>query len=171
MPLNIDLTQILLHILNLVILVGGLTLILYRPVNRFLAGRREYYAGLERETAEKAAEAERLKAEYEKKLDEADEALQASRAEAEREAADNAARMIDEAKVKAAAIIRNAESEAEARKANVLESAQTEIGELVLSATQKMLGDGASPEKDSALYDEFIRRAGNGEADGVDGDE
>ncbi len=47
MPLNIDLVQILLHMLNLVILTGGLSLLIYRPIVRFLDERREHFARLE----------------------------------------------------------------------------------------------------------------------------
>ena len=163
MPLNIDITQILLHVLNLVILAGGLSLILYKPVSKFLRGRREYYEKLETETAEKSAECGRLKEEYEEKLRLADAELNEKRAEAERAAAETAARYVEAAKEKANSIIREAEAEAEARKEHLLESAQTEIGELVLSAAQKLIGESATPESDSALYDKFIARV-DGEA-------
>ena len=42
-----------------------------------------------------------------------------------------------------------------------MESVQTEIGELVVSATQKLLSDTVTPERNSTLYDEFIRLAEN----------
>lgn len=169
MPLNIDITQILLHVLNLVILVGGLSLILYKPVAKFLRSRREYYENMERETTEKSAECDRLKAEYESKMREADETLKNSRAEAEREATEAAARYLDDAKAKADAIVKAAEAEAEARREHVLESAQTEIGELVLAAAQKLIGENATPEGDSALYDKFIARADSITPDKEDG--
>ena len=35
-PLNIDWQQILLHALNLVILIAGLYLLLFKPVKRFM---------------------------------------------------------------------------------------------------------------------------------------
>ena len=47
MPLNIDFLQILLHMLNFVILAGGLTLLLFKPVNKFLENRRAYFAEAE----------------------------------------------------------------------------------------------------------------------------
>ena len=40
LPLNIDFQQILLHLLNFVILAGGLYLLLYKPVNKFIKKRR-----------------------------------------------------------------------------------------------------------------------------------
>ncbi len=52
MPLNIDWTQILLHVFNFLLLFGGLTLLLYRPVNAFLEKRQEKYAQWERERGE-----------------------------------------------------------------------------------------------------------------------
>ena len=102
---------------------------------------------------------------------EADETIRNRSAEAEREAAKAAARIVDEAKEKADAIVKAAEADAEARKEHLLESAQTEIGELVLSAAQKLMGEQASPESDSALYDAFLRRAGNAAPEKGDDDE
>ena len=42
-PLNIDWQQILLHLLNFVILAGGLYLLLYKPVKTFMEKRQLYY--------------------------------------------------------------------------------------------------------------------------------
>ena len=158
-PLNIDFVQILLHALNLVILIGGLGLILYRPVSKFLRERRDSIEQRERECAESKEKYEQLKTEYEEKLKEADVHLAQLRREAEREMAERASSYMDQAKERAGAIIRDAEDEAEQRKEQILESAQTEIGELVLSAAQKLLNDSVTPETDSALYDEFLRTA------------
>ena len=41
LPLNIDWQQILLHALNLVILVGGLYALLFKPVKKFMDQRAE----------------------------------------------------------------------------------------------------------------------------------
>lgn len=158
-PLNIDLQQILLHLLNLVILVGGLTLILYKPVTRFLKNRQDYFASKEREISEKEQALDALKAEYEEKLKSAREEIDRQRLEAKQELAKNANNYMEQAKAKADALIKDAEQEAEVRKEHILESAQTEIGELVLSAAQKLLADTETPQRDSVLYDEFIKLA------------
>lgn len=159
MPLNIDFLQILLHLLNFVILAGGLTFLLFKPVNRFLEQRRAQFADAEKKNRESAEENERLHAEYEQKLRDADAEISEQKKNAEKEWTDISDRYINEARDKAAAIIRAAEQEAESRKEQILESAQTEIGELVVSATQKLLSDTVTPERNSALYDEFIRLA------------
>ncbi len=159
LPLNIDVVQILLHMLNFVILAGGLTLLLFKPVSKFMAQRREHFEHLERENAEKAAENERIRNEYEQKLAQADVHIAQMRAEAEKQATKDAKTYIDSAKEKAAAIISDAEIEAEQRRKQILDSAQTEIGELVVEATQKLIAQSSSPERNKRLYDEFIKCA------------
>ena len=141
MPLNIDLLQILLHMLNFVILAGGLSFLLFKPVSRFLEQRREQLAEAEKKNRESAEENERIRAEYERRIQDADTEISERRKAAEKEWADISAQYIKEAKEKASAIITAAEQEAEDRKEHILESAQTEIGELVVAATQKLLSD------------------------------
>ena len=55
-PLNIDWQQILLHFFNFSILVGGLYLLLFKPVKSFMEKREKHYADMEA-----AAESERQK--------------------------------------------------------------------------------------------------------------
>ncbi|MBQ3016432.1 MAG: ATP synthase F0 subunit B [Clostridia bacterium] len=159
MPLNIDFLQILLHLLNFVILAGGLTFLLYKPVVKFLESRRAYFAEIEEKNKEAAKEAEKLRIEYEKKLADADADIANKKKENEKQIAEMTAQTLKEAHQKADAIVRTAEQEAEKRKEHILDSAQTEIGELVLAATQKLLSDTVTPERNIALYDEFIRLA------------
>ena len=157
MPLNIDFLQVLLHLLNFVILAGGLTFLVYRPVLRFIDERRERIEKAEKKNAENAKENEALRAEYEEKLSAAGKEAAELSERAGKEAAAAAAETIRRAE--AADIIRVAEAEAEERKKHILDSAQAEIGELVVSATQKLLSGTVTPERNTALYDEFVRLA------------
>ena len=118
-----------------------------------------YIAEAEKKNRESAEENERIRAEYERRIQDADTEISERRKAAEKEWADISAQYIKEAKEKASAIITAAEQEAEDRKEHILESAQTEIGELVVAATQKLLSDTVTSERNSALYDEFIRLA------------
>ena len=157
MPLNIDVVQILLHMLNFVILAGGLTLLLFKPVKKFLAERQKYFADKEKEIAEGLEKNEKMKAEYEKKIVSVEDEIEAMRVAAKNETAQTAKEYINNAQEKASAIISDAENEAEARKEHILDSAQTEIGELVVEAAQKLLKDSASPDRTHELYNEFIK--------------
>ncbi len=159
MPLNINLVQILLHMLNFVILAGGLTLLLYKPVTKFLEERRAHFEALEEQSRAAKEESQRLQEAYAGHVTAAKEEIAALRQQADRENAEAAKAYLDAAKEKAAAIIAAAEEEAETRRAQILDSAQTEIGELVVEATQKLLTGTADEARAGALYDEFLRRA------------
>ncbi len=159
MPLNIDLLQILLHVFNFLLLTGGLTLLLFKPIASFLAQRKQYFADAERELAEKTAANERAAAEYVAKMEAARAEIAEMRTVAEKDIADLSKAALTHAHEKAQAMIMAAEQEAEERKEHILDAAQTEIGELVVTATQKLLSDTVTPERNAALYDEFIRLA------------
>lgn len=161
MPLNINLVQILLHMLNFVILAGALTLLVYKPVVKFLTERKNRIADTVSKNEEMSKQNEALKAEYEKKLQDAEKEANEIRVNAEKEAAKIAASAINAANEEAARIISAAEKEAEERKKHILDSAQTEIGELVISAAQKLLSETASPERSEKLYDAFIKTLQN----------
>ena len=82
-PLNVDWQQILLHWMNLAILTGGLYFLLYKPVKGFIAKREEHYRQLDEQAAQKLAEAERVHAEYQAKLDGAEDEIHQARAKAQ----------------------------------------------------------------------------------------
>lgn len=157
--LGIDIVQILLHMLNFVILFGGLTLLLYKPVIKFLNERRAHFEALEEQSTAAKEEGARLQEAYATRIRDAEDEIAALRQKAEREGAAVAKGYIDAAREKSAAIVTAAEQAAEMRRAQILDSAQTEIGELVLEAAQKLLSDTADDERARALYDEFLRRA------------
>lgn len=157
MPLNIDFLQILLHLLNFVILAGGLSFLVYRPVRKFLEDRARHFEEMEQNSIKREEETAKLQAEYEKKLEDTETELSEKRKKAERELSDLSAQYVKEAQQKADAILLSAEHEAEERKDHILEAAQAEISELVLSATEKLLHSTVTPERNRELYDEFIR--------------
>jgi F-type H+-transporting ATPase subunit b len=49
LPLNIDIQQILLHLLNFTILFGILYFLLYSPVKKFMEKREQYYKDMDAE--------------------------------------------------------------------------------------------------------------------------
>lgn len=157
--LGIDIVQILLHMLNFVILAGGLWLLLYKPVMKFLDDRRAHFEALEAQSAAAKEESDRLQEAYATRISDAETEIAALKQKAEREGAAVAKSYIDQAKERSAAIVAAAENAAEMRRAQILDSAQTEIGELVLEAAQKLLSDTADEARTHALYEEFLRRA------------
>ncbi|WP_251317005.1 ATP synthase F0 subunit B [Flintibacter muris] len=138
MPLNIDLQQILLHWMNLAILTGVLYFLLYKPVKEFMVKREEHYRSLDEEAAAKLAEAERIKAECQAKLDGADEEIHQARAKAQQAIQQSTEDQLAQAKEQARQIVAHAQAEAEHSRDRVLRDSRRELRKLAAQATKKL---------------------------------
>ena len=156
MPLNIDWQQILLHWMNLAILTGGLYLLLYKPVKNFITKREEHYRQMDEQAAHQLEEAERVRAEYQAKLESAEEEIRQSRAKAQRAAQQEREVQLAQAKEEAHQIVARAHLEAERSRDRVMRDSKRELRKLAVQATQKMAFK-ADP------FDQFLDLAEEGE--------
>ena len=148
LPLNIDLQQIFLHMLNFVILAGGLYFILYSPVKKFMDQR----------AAQKLAEAEKLAAGHQAQLDKLEDELRERRAESQKIAQAAAQQQLDRAQQQADQIIAAARKNAESIRAKALTDSQKELKELAMAAAEKLA---LSSSRDA--FDEFLDLAEEGD--------
>jgi len=151
MPLNIDWQQILLHWMNLVILTGGLYFLLFKPVKRFMEKREAHYKDLDRQAADKLDQAEKLKAECQAKLDQADEEIRLERAQAQQSVQQSAQERLDQAEEQARRIVAKARVEAAQTRERVMRESQKELQELAAKAAKKLA---ARPGDD--FFDQFL---------------
>ena len=138
MPLNINLQQILLHWMNLAILTGGLYVLLYKPVKEFIAKREEHYRSLDEEAAARLAEAERIKAECQNKLEEADEEIRQERAKAQQSIQQSTEDQLAQAQEQARQIVAHAQAEAEHSRERIMRESQRELRKLAAKAAKKL---------------------------------
>lgn len=138
-PLNIDFQQVLLHLLNFVILAGGLYLLLYKPVKKFMDSRVAHFAELEEAAAKKQADAEQLKADYTAKLAEAEGEIARMQSDAEKQAQEAAQQRIQAAQQQADALLRDSRKNAEAEKQAIVDSAKDELVQLAMDAARKIV--------------------------------
>lgn len=150
-PLNIDWQQILLHLFNFAILMGGLYFILYKPVKKFMAKREDYYKDLDCKAKSALEEAESFKAEYAAKLEQAEETIRNQKTEAQRAAAQAAQEQLDEAKAEADKIISNARVQAKKCKDKIVEDSGEEIKALAMKAAEKLIISSSSEAMDKFL--------------------
>ena len=143
-PLNIDWQQILLHLLNFVILAGGLYLLLYKPVKTFMEKRQQYYQEQDAKAAKTLADAEKTMAEVRQQLKNAD--------------ADAAAKLAAAQKSADAAMQRQL-SDARAQAEQILADAQKELKDLAVTATEKLV-----LQSDGDAFDQFLDAAERGES-------
>lgn len=151
LPLNIDLRQILLHMLNFVILAFGMYFILYKPLKEFMDKRRKMYEDMDCEAKETLKKADSLKMEYEEKLLKADEEIKKSRDKSELQANADAAEIIEKAQKEAEDILHRLKKQAEYESKEALRRANREISEITVSAAKKMIYSDTSEAFDAFL--------------------
>ena len=154
--ISVNLWQILISLANLVILFFLVKKFLYKPVKNLLAQRQ---AEIDSQY-EKAGEAQRVadqnKAEWQTRLDsahgEAEELIQ----HATEKASAHGERIVDEAKEKAAEIIRRAKSDAELELKKAREQIKEEIISVSTALTEKVLEREVGESDHRRLIDSFI---------------
>lgn len=155
LPLNIDMQQIFLHLLNFTILLAGLYFLLYEPVKKFMGKRMAYYEDLDRQAAEKLEEARRVRSNYEEKMQRAEEEIRRQSEEAQKTSAQQAQVQLREAKDEAAHILAKARAEAQSERERALNEARGQISDMVATAAERLV-----LANTSAAYDQFLAAAG-----------
>lgn len=161
-PLNIDWQQILLHLFNFAILAFGLYFILYKPVKQFMDTRTEYYKTIDEEAKEHLQQAENSKNEYAEKLRTVDAEIEQKRQKAQQSITNETERSLLSAKKEAAKIISDAYIKAENERNKLLDNAQSEISEMVTSATEKLVLKSSTAES----YEQFLAAVERSAEDG-----
>ena len=161
MPLNIDIQQILLHLFNLVLLLGILYLLLYKPVHDFMEKREEEYRKRDERTKDALSDAEKLKAEYEEKVARAEKENAETRASISAAAESDREKIISNAHEKASKIIDDARDKAQSEHDRLIARAQTEIAEYVSKAAEKIVMDNDSLHDD---FDSFFESVGKADS-------
>ena len=144
MPLNIDWQQILLHLLNFLILATGLTLLLYKPVKRFMKKREDEYAAREEGTQKALDDAKDKEREYEQKLSDADAEI----AEMKKRAAESEAKKI----------VDDARAKAKSEHDKIIEGVGDDIRDMV----DEMAGKVALSSSVDEAYESFLKAAEEG---------
>ena len=121
MPLNIDWQQILLHLFNFAILVGGLYLLLYNPVKKFIKKREEHYVQVDQEAEGKRQEAAELAEQHRVRLQEVDKEIALKKAEAQKEIDSMREEQLAEAQKQAEAILGQAKAAAEQERQEIMD--------------------------------------------------
>lgn len=152
LPLNINFTQILLHLLNFLILFAILYFLLYKPVKNFMEKREKTYKDMDDQARDNLKASEETKAEYETKMSEAEAEISEMKAKSRQETEKNKEMQITAARDEAERIIREAKNEATREKERILSEAQAEISEMVTDATEKLALKATAGE----AFDQFL---------------
>ncbi len=161
LPLNIDVQQILLHMLNFVILFAGLYFILYSPVKKFMEDRTKVFSDMDDKAKETLKDADEIKKEYEDKLILANKEIAQLRTESIKKAESEASDIIEKAQKEAENIIEIAKNKAEIEKQEKLQNANKEVSKLAVAAVKKLVY-----ESTEESFDAFLNSTEEGENGG-----
>ena len=159
LPLNIDIRQILLHMLNFVLLFGGLYFILYKPVKDFMEKREKLYRDMDDKAKETLKSAEETKKSYDEKLAMADKEIADMKVRAQAAAEQNAKEMAEKAKVEADDLLNKAKAIAEYEAQESLRRANAEISQIAVSAAKKIVYSSTDE-----AFDAFLNAKGDAES-------
>ncbi len=150
MPLNIDIQQILLHMLNFVILFAVLYFLLYKPVKKFMDDREEKYRKSAEEAEAKLKKADEAMAGLDASIAEKDKAASQKRAEMLSDTQEQCGKKLEAATAEAARILDEAKAQADMIRKQAVEQSSEDISKLVIMSVNKaVLSSGEA-------YDQFL---------------
>lgn len=151
MPLNIDIQQILLHMLNFVILFAVLYFVLYKPVKNFMDRRDEDFNEKNDRANRAMEEADSAKSAYEEKLSGIEDEIKSLREDARKKGVEEADAIREQARREANEILEDARRKAEQAKTAAVRSADNQIRAIAEQAAEKLV-----IESTAQAYENFI---------------
>lgn len=127
------------HLVNLVVLFLILRTLLFQPVRKFMAAREARIQSQLQAAEESKAQAEQMKADYAKKLSQAESECQSIIAKGYREGAERAEDIENEAKASAGKLLSQAKQEARDYKQRAMDSAKDELTDLAVDMAGRVL--------------------------------
>ena len=150
-PLNLDIQQILLHLMNFVILFAILYFLLYKPVRAYMDKRQETYQKMDDEARDAKQAAEELKLQYETQLANADAEIAEKKQEAIKAAEQRAKNIEAQAKEEAEGILSGAKRQAESERDRIIGEAGDALTNMAKEAAEKAIFGTTSDAYDSFL--------------------
>lgn len=138
-----------------------LSYILIEPVKKVIADRQAKIKGDLDSAAKDKADAEKLKAEYDEKIKQADEEAEEILTAARKKAVKNEENIVAEAKEEAARIIKRANQEAELEKNKVKDEVKQEIIGVATVMAGKLVEGNLDEAKQAQLIDATLKEMGD----------
>jgi F-type H+-transporting ATPase subunit b len=155
--MGINPAEIIAQLIGFLVLLWLFSAYGWKPLRALLDSRREKIAAdLAKIEADEARIRETLSA-YEAKIKDLEKTSRDAIGAAAAEGAQTAAGIVRNAREEAEKLIARAKADAERDVAAARLRLRREIGELVLTATERLLGEKMTPEKDRRLVENFLR--------------
>jgi len=149
------------QIINTIILYLVLKKFLFVPVTEFIKGRRNEIQDSFDEADNKNEKADKLKSQYELKLDNVKEESQEILIEAKKNAEKKGTEIIKESKEEAAKLKEKAHTEIEQEKKKAINDLKDEISSISILAASKVLEHEVDEKTNKKLVEDFIKEVGD----------
>ncbi len=146
----------LLQTVNVLIVLGGLYLILWKPLSKTIKSRGEKIEGDLKEAASAREKADELLASYQLQLNEAHQEAQAILQRAAEMAEVTRSELVAQAKVEAGRALEQARLEIEKEKRSAVAAIRSQAAELVVMATGKVLARTLTSEDQEHLLQDAL---------------
>lgn len=150
------LADLVINIINIVILFLVTKKLLYKPVKQYLDTRKEKIAAQFDEAELSKKEADEAKAEYCELIENAQALFDRTVDEAKAEAKKSAERIVSDAKQQAGKIMEEAKLSAEAEHQKMLENAKSDIADVALQISNKIIQREITDADNRRIIDSFF---------------
>lgn len=150
-------SDILLHIVNILVLFILLRVILFKPVNRFLTERAERVTAQLKDAENKQAEAMVLKQEYEQHIETFEKEGREIIRDSQTKASLEAQAIVAEARSQATTLITSSQEKIASDKAKAIAAARTEVALLATEIAARILKREVSLVDNKAVAEDFFR--------------
>lgn len=154
--MNLNPSDIALHLVNIVVLYALLRLLIYKPVRKFMDARAAQVQAQLDEAENINAKARENQAEYAKRLATVDEEAHDKLIASNRAAGEAAEAIAAEARAEAQKILAKAQAEAEAQRRDIQRQVRPQIAGMAVEIAEKLLGREVSEEDNRAIIDSFF---------------
>lgn len=151
--------NILWIIINLIILFVLMRLFLFKPIQKTIDKRNELIQNQFKEAEETTAQANILKSEYEKKLEDAKLESKEIIDEAKGKAQKEYKSIVDRADADVKKLKEDAQKQIASDAENAKRAAREDIARLAMEAAEKVIGSKVSSETDSDIFDQFLKES------------
>jgi len=159
-PISVDWWTLILQSFNLLIVMGGLYILLFKPVAEIMRRREETIEGQLAHAASAKEEADKLLAEYRSQLQQARAEAREIVEKAIRDAEEYGRQRRAEADREAQSILEKAKKDIERERELALAAIRDEVATLAIAAASKVLGRAIRKEDHEALIRDFVNKAG-----------
>ncbi len=157
LPLGIDGLKILLHLANLLVLVIVLSLLVYKPVKKFMENRRNAIEGQLAENEKNRTEVEALREEYNGKLTAAQREAEEIAAKKLKESEQAGAKIIAAAQSEAEALLLAGKQKAEREKAEAIDQLKNEVADIAVDMASGILEREISKADNDKLIEDCLK--------------